>query len=252
MIFHAVHADCASLRSGDGTKLCGCLEHVTRDNKSLVLKQLWHVQTMVTLLQAGGGWKIPPPCPVSLLQLPLDIQTYHDIPKACHQARSTVVWDSVSMCLWIRKALPQANSPIARICFFQEWTTCWCEISDIKAYQTVALIHLARPAKPDEWAFPSQNGHHSDRSSLGSTAWRFQHLRLPKDGTGDPLLYALNNTFCRTISHGSMQLTHVCLCAHARTNKKIKFSRQDVVNLIKASCLPMRRHRKIWKIEARS
>ena len=147
MIFHAVHADCASLRSGDGTKLCGCLEHVTRDNKSLVLKQLWHVQTMVTLLQAGGGWKIPPPCPVSLLQLPLDIQTYHDIPKACHQARSTVVWDSVSMCLWIRKALPQANSPIARICFFQEWTTCWCEISDIKAYQTVALIHLARPAK---------------------------------------------------------------------------------------------------------
>ena len=144
-----IHADCASLRSGDGTRLCGCLEHVTRDNKSLVLKQLWHVQTMVTLVQACTSWRWlenNPPCPVSLLQLRLDIQTYHDIPKACHQARGTVVWDSMSMCLWIRKALPQTNSPIARICFFHLLSGIGLRadvksqtLKITKAYQTVAF-----------------------------------------------------------------------------------------------------------------
>ena len=157
-------------------------------------------------------------------------------PKAYHQARGTVVWDSVIMGgFGFEKPSLKKNSPILQDMFLSGRLRADLKSQTLKHVKLLHSIHLARPAKRTSERSRHKtvtiqtvhslvgNSHNSATKSLDSNS-DCQRMALG-------ILYPSNNTFCSTISRGSMHLTHICVSA-LHTNKKIKFSTQDVFNLI--------------------
>ena len=148
------------------------------------------------------------------------------------------------MCLWIRKTRPQAklsNPPLPQAklsnppghASFRDGLRVDVEYQTLKHIRLFHSIHLARPAERT-----SERSRHKSvtiqtvhplvalHGESSNRILRFQQLRLPKDGTVDPLPVKQHS------SQSNIPWQHApgCLCAHARINKKIKLSGQIAVH----------------------